>query len=181
MNGFLTNLKPTRLFFGRQIRRAKCANLWLTNNNEFVNLQPSQFCNLKKPLICSKEFKSIYLQDCWSSQILGKKLPYSVLNLFVCLIGPQILDPVMGRPLSRGSASSPRGWRVCNTPSSSWRYFKYPQRAPTASSILIPHKSCNLISPICAELGRIWIWSGGLMTTTPNPGPTQGGLVLILG
>ena len=116
MNGFLTNLKPTRLFFGRQIRRAKCANLWLTNNNEFVNLQPSQFCNLKKPLICSKEFKSIYLQDCWSSQILGKKLPYSVLNLFVCLIGPQILDPVMGRPLSRGSASSPRGWHVESTP-----------------------------------------------------------------
>ena len=66
MNSFLTNSKPTLLYlFGRQIWRAKCANLWLTNNNEFVNLQPSQFCNLKNRWFAEKKFKHIYLQDCW--------------------------------------------------------------------------------------------------------------------
>ena len=43
-------------------------------------------------------------------------LERSIVCLFVWALEP---SPVMSRPLLRGTASSPRGWHVCNTPSSS--------------------------------------------------------------
>ena len=69
-------------------------------------------------------------------------------SLFVCLfvMGPG--DPVMDRTLLRGSASSPRGWRVCYTPSSSPPKREGIGRDPTASLILTPQNSCDLTPPM---------------------------------
>ena len=48
---------------------------------------------------------------------------------FVCLFDWALEpSPVMGRPLLRGTASSPRGWRVCNTPSSPEGTLSTPRR-----------------------------------------------------
>ena len=52
--------------------------------------------------------------------------------LFVCsfelALDFEIPDPVTGRTILRGSASNPRGLRVCNTPSSFERVFQVPPK-----------------------------------------------------
>ena len=93
-------------------RASEYSSLWISRSMPY-NAIAKQLCQISPFQANFAKLPSWYIL--W---------PY--IKDFVCFVlfdfvwlGPGLWDPVMGRPLLRGSASSPRGWRVCNTPSSS--------------------------------------------------------------